>query len=216
MKNNFLKIALALFISFSLAGCTFIFQKGRRSDVQKIEELSSQLDELSRSKSLLEQKLGAEINDKQIKLQMMEKGLVITVVGDLLFDSGKAKIRSEAYPLLDKVSSVLKDNMRQFNVGIEGHTDNAPIKHSGWKTNWELSTARALSVLHYLDKEQGISGERLSAIGYGEYRPVASNETKDGRKQNRRVEIVILPNVTKVKGESSGSSELREPQENLK
>lgn len=216
MKNNFLKIALALFISFSLAGCTFIFQKGRRSDVQKIEELSSQLDELSRSKSLLEQKLGAEINDKQIKLQMMEKGLVITVVGDLLFDSGKAKIRSEAYPLLDKVSSVLKDNMRQFNVGIEGHTDNAPIKHSGWKTNWELSTARALSVLHYLDKEQGISPERLSAIGYGEYRPVASNETKDGRKQNRRVEIVILPNVTKVKGESSGSSELREPQENLK
>ncbi len=216
MKNNFLKIALALFISFSLAGCTFIFQKGRRSDVQKIEELSSQLDELSRSKSLLEQKLGAEINDKQIKLQMMEKGLVITVVGDLLFDSGKAKIRSEAYPLLDKVSSVLKDNMRQFNVGIEGHTDNAPIKHSGWKSNWELSTARALSVLHYLVKDQGISPERLSAIGYGEYRPVDSNETKDGRKQNRRVEIVILPNVTKVKGDSSASPELREPQENLK
>ncbi len=216
MKNNFLKIALVLFISFSLAGCTFIFQKGRRSDVQKIEELSSRLDELSRSKSLLEQKLGAEINDKQIKLQMMEKGLVITVVGDLLFDSGKAKIRSEAYPLLDKVSSVLKDNMRQFNVGIEGHTDNAPIKHSGWKSNWELSTARALSVLHYLDKDQGISGERLSAIGYGEYRPVASNETKDGRKQNRRVEIVILPNVTKVKGDSSVSPELKEPQENLK
>ncbi len=216
MKNNFLKLSLALFISFSLAGCTFIFQKGRRSDVQKIEELRNQLDELSRSKSLLEQKLGAEINDKQIKLQMMEKGLVITVVGDLLFDSGKAKIRSEAYPLLDKVSSVLKDNMRQFNVGIEGHTDNAPIKHSGWKSNWELSTARALSVLHYLDKDQGISPERLSAIGYGEYRPVASNETKDGRKQNRRVEIVILPNVTKVKGDSSGSPELKEPQENLK
>ncbi|MDD5477227.1 MAG: OmpA family protein [Candidatus Omnitrophica bacterium] len=216
MKNNFLKIALVLFISFSLTGCTFIFQKGRRSDVQKIEELSSQLDELSRSKSLLEQKLSREINDKQIKLQMMEKGLVITVVGDLLFDSGKAKIRSEAYPLLDKVSSVLKDNMRQFNVGIEGHTDNAPIKHSGWKSNWELSSARALSVLHYLDKDQGISPERLSAIGYGEYRPVASNETKDGRKQNRRVEIVILPNVTKVKGESSSSPELKEPQENLK
>ncbi|MDD5465737.1 MAG: OmpA family protein [Candidatus Omnitrophica bacterium] len=216
MKNNFLKLSLALFISFSLAGCTFIFQKGRRSDVQKIEELSSQLDELSRSKNLLEQKLSQEINDKQIKLQMMEKGLVITVVGDLLFDSGKAKIRSEAYSLLGKVSSVLKDNMRQFNVGIEGHTDNTPIKHSGWKSNWELSTARALSVLHYLDKDQGISPERLSAIGYGEYRPVASNETKDGRKQNRRVEIVILPNVTKVKGGSSGSPELKEPQENLK
>jgi len=218
MKSKFFKTALVLFLTLSLTGCTFIFQKGRRSDAQKIEELSAQLDELNRSKSMLEQKFSQEINDKQIKLQMMEKGLVITVVGDLLFDSGKAKIRTEAYPLLNKVSAILKDNMAQFNVGIEGHTDNIPIKHSGWKTNWELSTSRALSVLHYLVKDQGIAPERLSAIGYGEYRPVASNETKDGRKQNRRVEIVILPNVTKVKGEAAESSVAKEqePQENLK
>jgi chemotaxis protein MotB len=216
MKKNFLKSVLVLFVILNLAGCTFIFQKGRRSDSQKIEELSAQLDELSRSKSMLEQKLSQEINDKQIKLQMMEKGLVITVVGDLLFDSGKSKIRTEAYPLLDKVSAILRDNMAQFNVGIEGHTDNVPIKHSGWKSNWELSTSRALSVLHYLVKDQGISPERLSAIGYGEYRPVASNDSRDGRKQNRRVEIVILPNVTKVKGDSTDSSGPKEPQENLK
>jgi len=216
MINNFIKSGLVLFMAFSLAGCTFIFQAGKRSDAQKIQELSAQLNELERSKGLLEQKLGQEISDKQIKLQMMEKGLVITVVGDLLFDSGKAKIRTEAYPLLDKISAVLKDNMAQFNVGIEGHTDNIPIKHSGWKSNWELSTARALSVLHYLDKDQGISPERLSAIGYGEYRPVASNETKDGRKQNRRVEIVILPNVTKVKSGSAGPDGLKELPENLK
>ena len=217
MKNDFFKIALILFITLSLTGCTFIFQKGRRSDAQKIEELNAQLDELSRAKSILEQKLGQEIDDKQIKLQMMEKGLVITVVGDLLFDSGKDKIRPEAYPLLNKVSAILKDNMAQFNVGIEGHTDNVPIKLSSWKSNWELSSARALSVLHYLVKEQGISPERLSAIGYGEYRPVASNETREGHKQNRRVEIVILPNITKVKGDTTGSSAaLKEPQENLK
>ena len=216
MRNNLFKFAVALFITLGLAGCSFVFQKGRRSDAQKIEELSAQLDELLRSKSMLEQKFGQEINDKQIKLQMMEKGLVITVVGDLLFDSGKSKIRLEAYPLLDKVSLILKDNMAQFNVGIEGHTDNAPIKLSGWKSNWELSTARALSVLHYLVKDQAIAPERLSAIGYGEYRPVDSNETVDGRKQNRRVEIVILPNISKVKGDSAGSSELKEPLENLK
>ncbi|MDD5116842.1 MAG: OmpA family protein [Candidatus Omnitrophica bacterium] len=217
MKNNFLRTALVLFLTLSLTGCTFIFQKGRRSDAQKIEELSSQLDELSRSKSMLEQKLSQEISDKQVKLQMMEKGLVITVVGDLLFDSGKAKIRPEAYPLLNKVSAVLKENMAQFNIGIEGHTDNVPIKRSGWKSNWELSTARALSVLHYLEKDEGISPERLSAIGYGEYRPVASNDSRDGRKQNRRVEIVILPNVTKVKGDSAPQApELKEPEENLK
>jgi chemotaxis protein MotB len=216
MINNFLKLVLVSFITFSLAGCTFIFQSGKRSDAQKIQELSAQLDELARSKGLLEQKLGSEIDDKQVKLQMMEKGLVITVVGDLLFDSGKAKIREEALPLLTKVSTILKDNMAQFNIGIEGHTDNIPIKQSGWKSNWELSTSRALSVLHYLANDQGISPERLSAIGYGEYRPLVSNETSDGRKQNRRVEIVILPNITKVKGDSTGSSELKEPQENLK
>jgi len=216
MKNSFLKTALILFVVFSLAGCTFIFQKGKRSDAQKIQELSDQLDELSRSKSMLEDKLSQEINDKQIKLQMMEKGLVITVVGDLLFDSGKAKIKTDAYPLLNKISSVLKNNMAQFNVGIEGHTDNVPIKVSGWKSNWELSSARALSVLHYLVNDQGISPERLSAIGYGEYQPVASNETRDGRLQNRRVEIVILPNITKVKGGSKRPSQPEDVQEKIK
>ena len=230
MRNKFFKFTLVLFIILGLSGCSFVFQKGRRSDAQRIAELNAQLDELMRSKSMLEQKLGQEIDDKQIKLQMMEKGLVITVVGDLLFDSGKSKIRSEAYPLLNKVSGILRDNMLQFNVGIEGHTDNVPIRVSGWKSNWELSTSRALSVLHYLVNDQGIAPERLSAIGYGEYRPVASNETAEGRKQNRRVEIVILPNTTKIQGDSKispqardeegslsvDSTELKEPKENLK
>ncbi|MBN2830831.1 MAG: OmpA family protein [Candidatus Omnitrophica bacterium] len=205
--KNILKVGLVFLLGFALSGCTFIFQKGRRSDALKIEELTSQLDELSRAKMLLEERLGKEISDKQIKLQMMEKGLVITVVGDLLFDSGKAKIRPEAYPLLDKVSMVLKENMGGFNIGIEGYTDNVPIKHSGWKSNWELSTARSLSVLHFLVNEKGISPERLSVIGFGEYRPVASNDTKEGRKLNRRVEIVIQPKISKVKEDAATSLE---------
>jgi len=216
--KRLIKAGLIVLIGLSLAGCTFILQNGRRSDQQKIDELAQQLDDLAQAKKLLEGRLGQEINDKQIKLQMMEKGLVITVVGDLLFDSGKAQIRHEAYPLLDKVATVLEDNMANFNVGIEGYTDNVPIKHSKWKSNWELSTARSLSVLHFLVKDKGVSPERLSAIGFGEYRPVASNDTKDGRKQNRRVEIVIQPKVTKVKEGAQVSEEpgLKEPQENLK
>jgi len=218
MKNIF-KIGLVAILGFALVGCSFIIQKGRRSDALKIEELSSQLDELSQSKRLLEERLGKEISDKQIKLQMMEKGLVITVVGDLLFDSGKAKIKPEAYPLLDKISTVLKDNMAGFNIGIEGYTDNVPIKHSNWKSNWELSTARSLSVLHFLVNEKGISPERLSAIGFGEYRPVASNDTKEDRKLNRRVEIVIQPKVSKVKEGgilTKDNPEFLRPGENLK
>lgn len=214
MGYNTLKIILIAFVSIALTGCTFIFQSGRRSDARKIEELSRQLDELSQTRKLLEERLAAEINDNQVKLEMMEKGLVISFVADVLFDSGKAKIKPEAYAVLDKVARVLQENVPQLNVGIEGHTDNIPIKYSSWKSNWELSSARALSVLHYLTDKKGISPERLSAVGYGEYHPVASNDTKAGRRENRRVEIVILPQVTKVKG--AKAPENIEPQENLK
>jgi len=212
------KIAVIILLSIGLAGCTFIFQRGRRSDVRKIEELSRQLDELTQARGLLESKFSQEIQDKQVKLQMMEKGLVITVVGDVLFDSGKARVRTEAYTILNKVASVLKEDVPQLNVGIEGHTDNVAIQYSAWKSNWELSTARALSVLHYLVDKEGISPERISAIGYGEYRPVASNDTKDARQLNRRVEIVIMPQLTKAKDTKNvePTQRLSEPKENLK
>ncbi len=216
MKKVIFKTALMFLLSIALSGCIFVFQSGRRSDVQKIEELQSELNELKQTKSLLESKLSKEIDENQVRLQMMEKGLVITFVADVLFDSGKSKIRSEAHEALSKVADVLKNNVPQLSVGIEGHTDNEPIQRSSWKSNWELSSARALSVLHYLADKEEISPERLSAIGYGEYRPVASNDTKSGRRMNRRVEIVILPQVTKVKDKSHTSQELYEPTENLK
>lgn len=212
------KTALIIFLGLNLAGCTFILQRGRRSDVEKIEQLSQRLDELSKTRKLLEERLSQEIKDKQVRLAMMEKGLVVTFVADVLFDSGKARIRHEAYPILDKVATVLKENVPELSIGVEGHTDNLPIKHSGWKSNWELSTARALSVLHYLVEQKGISPERVSAIGYGEYRPVASNDTAAGRQMNRRVEVVILPQLTKTKEEQRTKEEpaLSEPEENLK
>lgn len=212
-----IKTLVVVFISLSLAGCTFIFQKGRRSDMEKIEKLSQQLDELNQAKRLLEDKLSKEIKDKQVKLEMMEKGLVITFVADILFDSGKAKIRQGSYDSLDKVAMVLNDNVPGLNVGVEGHTDNVPIKVSGWKSNWELSTARALSVLHYLVDKKGVYPGRVSAIGYGEYHPVASNDTMEGRKMNRRVEIVILPKTAKAKAQSEAAQvEPTDPEENLK
>jgi len=214
MGTRLLKTGLIIFLGITLAGCTFIFQKGRRSDIEKIEDLSRRLNELSDAKSRLEEALSAEIRDKQVRLQMMKKGLVITVVGDVLFDSGKAKIRSEADDILNKISSVLNENVPGLNIGIEGYTDNQPIRFSGWRSNWELSTARALSVLHYLVEEEGVSPERISVIGYGEYRPVASNDTKEGRQANRRVEIVILPQLTKSTG--TAETETVETQENLK
>src|ERR1035437_9721545 len=187
-----LNISLVLVIALGLSGCTIILQKGRRTDIEKISKLKSDMDELARAKAELEKRLQDEINNKQVKGEMQDKGLVITFVSEVLFDSGKAKLRKDSYAKLDKVADVLNTTVSDLNVGIEGHTDNRPIKRSGWKSNWELSTARALSVLHYLS-DKSVPEPRLAAIGYGEYRPVASNDTKEGRQANRRVEIVILP-----------------------
>jgi chemotaxis protein MotB len=201
-NSVFLSVALIAIFALTSTGCTVILQKGRRGDADQINKLKSDIDDLARAKSELEDRLKNEINDKEVTVQRLQKGLVITFVSEVLFDSGKADLRKDSYEKLDKVASVIETVVPDLNVGIEGHTDNEPIKRSGWKSNWELSAHRALSVLHYLT-ERNISGERLAAIGYGEYRPVETNDTKDGRQKNRRVEIVILPKVEKQKAQDA-------------
>jgi chemotaxis protein MotB len=191
-KAVLVNISLVLVLALGLSGCTIILQKGRRTDIEKISKLKNDMTELEQAKDELEKRLQDEINNKQVKVEMQDKGLVITFVSEVLFDSGKAKLRRDSHAKLDKVASVLNTTVADLNVGIEGHTDNQPIKRSGWKSNWELSTARALSVLHYLS-DKSVAEPRLAAIGYGEYKPVASNDTREGRQKNRRVEIVILP-----------------------
>jgi len=111
---------------------------------------------------------------------------------NILFDSGRAEIRKEAYPVLNEVAGAIRSKVPDKNIGIGGHTDNVPVTKSQWGTNWELSTARATNVLHYLEKK-GLAPKKLSATGYGQHHPVSSNSTEAGRAKNRRVEIVILP-----------------------
>src|SRR5277367_300441 len=197
-----MNISLVLVLALGLSGCTIILQKGRRTDIEKISKLKNDMDELQRAKAELEKRLQDEINNNQVKVEMQPKGLVITFVSEVLFDSGKAKLRQDSYPKLDKVAGVLNTTVADLNVGIEGHTDNQPIKKSGWKSNWELSTARALSVLHYLS-DKSVAEPRLAAIGYGEYKPVASNDSREGRQKNRRVEIVILPKTETTIGDQA-------------
>lgn len=201
-----LLVFILLFCFVFINGCAVIFQTGRRSDTERIQTLEKELEELRNTKGLLEQTLEKEIKDKQVRLSMEEKGLVITFVSEVLFDSGKASLKPESFEALNKVANILVENVPENNIGIEGYTDNQPIKHSKWKSNWELSAHRALSVLEYLEGK-GVNPERLSASGYGEYKPVASNDTADGRQLNRRVEIVILPKTVKKvqKGEFSGN-----------
>jgi chemotaxis protein MotB len=206
---------------FVLSGCTVIFQSGRRSDTEKIEQLSGQLNDLEQAKKLLEERLSQEIANKDVRLDMLEKGLVITFVADVLFDSGKAKLKSESLVSIDKVARILEENVPDLNIGIEGHTDNVPIKFSSWKDNWELSAERSLSVLRYLIQQKNLAPSRVRATGFGDTMPVASNDTVEGRKANRRVEIVILPKISKIAdlkhpASVKEESELIEPKDNLK
>ena len=201
--RTWLRGLVAVGVVAAMSGCGVNFYAGRPTDVRRIQELSAELDrlrqqkeresqQLREAKALLEQRLQQEMSDKQVKLEMAERGLVITFVAEVLFDSGKAALRSEAHQSLDKVAQVVMQKVPDRDIGVEGHTDNEPIKHSGWKSNWELSTSRATSVIHFFEGE-GLNPRQLTAIGYGEYRPVTANDTVEGRQKNRRVEIVILP-----------------------
>ncbi len=194
--RNFPTLFIFLVLVLSLNGCTIIFQKGRRSDVEEIAKLKGRLNNLEKAKAQLEARLSKEISDQEVSIQMMDRGLVITFVAEVLFDSGKDQLRQSSFEKLDKIADVLNTTVKDLSVGIEGHTDDIPIQRSGWKSNWELSSARALSVLHYLTQTNNISPGRLAATGYGEFRPVADNSAPEGRQKNRRVEIVILPNRT--------------------
>ena len=231
-SHRFLRTVSALLVAAGLAGCGINFYSGRPTDVRKIHELSSELERLRQQKQaennqlreaqeMLERQLRKEIADKQVKLEMAERGLVLTFVAEILFDSGKAQLKTQAEDSLSKVASVIQQKVADRDIGIDGHTDNEPIKMSGWKSNWELSTARATSVLHFLE-DKGVDPHRLVASGYGEYRPVTSNDTVEGRRKNRRVEIVILPKQLTQRerdiirrGEMSGEPELIEKARSL-
>ncbi len=211
-KGRYLVSGLVLTIvasSILVSGCAVNFYKQSPRSKKKIEELKGKIDDLERQrmeeqarfeavKEELQRRLRDQIADDQISLKMRDGGLVIILSDSILFDSGKAEVKKSAYPVLNKVIDVVKKKVPDKNVGVYGHTDNVPIKVSGWKSNWELSTARATNVLHYLESK-GIPPKRLSATGYGEYRPVASNATAAGRAKNRRVEIVILPEFEEQK-----------------
>jgi len=200
-------VALMLLVAlFGTAGCAINIYKKSPKDKAKIEQLSGEIERLNELRAQERQQfeemkraLQEEFKDSKemIGLDIVDRGLVITLADNILFDSGKAKIKEDAYPVLDKITHVIKEKAGDKNIGIEGHTDNVPIKYSHWKSNRELSTARANNVYHYLVEKAGLDPARLTTIGYGEYRPIASNETAEGRAKNRRVEIVILPQYPK-------------------
>ncbi len=131
-------------------------------------------------------------DDKNVILLKDTRGLIIRLQDNILFGSAESDIQPESYQTLNKITDILSkiDNP----VIIEGHTDSFPIKSEKYSSNWELATARATSVINYLVETKRINPRRLSAVGYGEFVPIAENTSNSGRTKNRRVDIIILEN----------------------
>ena len=139
--------------------------------------------------------LKSEISAGQVQITQLKGKLTVNMVDQILFDSGHADIKPEGKKVLDKVGGLL-NNVQDKDIRIEGHTDNKPIVgelREKYPSNWELSTARGTAVARYLEAHAKVDPTRLVAAGYGAFRPKTSNETPEGRAQNRRIEIILIP-----------------------
>jgi chemotaxis protein MotB len=124
-----------------------------------------------------------------IQVQTRPDGIVISIQGVILFDSGAADLQSDSRTILGQVADRIRP--LPYNIRVEGNTDGIPLDGGPFPSNWELSTARALAVTHFLIDQGHVDPRRLSATGYGEFRPIASNDTRDGRLRNRRIDLVL-------------------------
>jgi chemotaxis protein MotB len=154
--------------------------------------------EINKLKGTYDQLVGNlkdQINAGQIQITQLAGRVSVNMVDKILFNSGEARVKLEGEKVLQQVGAALK-NIRDKAIRVEGHTDNVPIAGSlreRFPSNWELSTARATAVVRYLQDNAGIVPDHLIAAGYGEYRSIAPNTTPEGRAQNRRIEIVLVP-----------------------
>jgi len=150
---------------------------------------------LTRTQEELSKSLQDEISKGNITIQQVRDRLTINMVDRVLFDSGQAQVKPAGIKVLKQVGDVLK-TVTDKQIRIEGHTDNVPISsklQDRFKTNWELSTARATTVVRYLIDQGEVDRQYLSAVGYADTRPLTSNDTDEGRSSNRRIEIVLYP-----------------------
>ena len=169
-----------------------------QSRVSSLEgDLATETERANQLNSDLDVALAEYQQKEQVLLEKIDNKSVITVSDAMMFSSGNVQLTQTATGLLDRVVEVL-GNYPDREIRIEGHTDNVGIAlefQDRFKSNWELSTARATSVLHYLRRRHDLVAERLAAVGYGEYRPVADNSTPEGRSANRRVVIEVGPKL---------------------
>jgi len=147
-------------------------------------------DDLGALRKELEKALAGEIANGEVAVRNTPQGLVVSLREAGFFDSGSAGTKASSQPAFSRMTTVLRE--REYNIRIEGHTDNVPIHNSQYTSNWELSTARSTEMIRLLILKYGFAPERLSAGGYAQFHPIASNASAAGRALNRRVDVVIL------------------------
>lgn len=204
MRQELTLVSVVLVALLAL-GCAANKKELRAKDA-RIAELQSELSSLEaelRDQEARNAQLNSELEEalaeykakEQLWLEQKEAGSVVTVSDGVLFNSGSVTLLDSGKEIIDRIAGVAQNHPDRA-IRVEGHTDNVPIasEYRGkYPTNWELSTRRATAVVHYLMKKHGMAAERLSAAGYGEFQPVAGNDTPEGRAKNRRVVIVIGP-----------------------
>ena len=159
-----------------------------REDLKTPAQVKDDLDRLRRE---LAHSLSSQVANHSISLEMGRDGLVISLREAGFFDSGSAAPRPETLPTLRQIAAKL--SATPYDVRIEGHTDNVPIHDAQFDSNWELSSARATRIARLILDMKAIPPDRISAAGYAEYHPVATNDTPEGRAENRRVDLVVMP-----------------------
>ena len=173
---------------------------------RSLEESNKALEELKAKERQAQQRLATfrgmierfqkMIESGKLRVRIVRGRMVVELSENILFDSGRADLKTEGQAALTEVASVLA-SIPDRDFQIAGHTDNIPIKSAKYPSNWHLSSARALTVAIYL-AEKGVPAVRLSAAGYADTQPAASNDTPEGRQQNRRIEIVLMPNLDEL------------------
>jgi chemotaxis protein MotB len=165
-------------------------------EIEKLEAVTAEqkksMRELSTQADQLELQLKEEIEKGEIRLKRYKTKTIINIDNSILFDSGRTAVKEGVKKSLSKIATAL-NNFPENNIQIEGHTDDVPINTPKFPSNWELSAARALSVLRFFVDKTDVDPRKLSAVGYGEYRPLVPNDTPENKRLNRRVDIVILP-----------------------
>lgn len=156
---------------------------------------SERLDALEERNRELRERL-SNITDANARIE--GQNVVVTLDARILFDLGRAELKTASRRTLDSLAQVFTEYEERV-IGVEGHTDTVPVTSDRYESNWDLSAARAVTVVEYLIDEQGIAPERLGATGYGEHRPIYPNRTPEDRSLNRRVEIVLYPALMKQK-----------------